>query len=122
MKAKIRAKLYANHYPVQSQIVPRRVSLTKPKDEGLPKQVIDDHQTEEEVKQREMAAKVEAFRFQKRLNEARADGSRCSVKACPFPAVLDGECRSHAIDRHAQVSLMPSQLILAADAANIMGY
>lgn len=78
---------------------------------------LNDHQGNEQLAQREVEAKEAAKRFEIALANAKADGTRCSVKACVFPAVLNGECRSHAVDRHLQNSLMPSALPIMMDMA-----
>lgn len=66
-----------------------------------------------EAKQREIEAKAEEFLKNRKLRELAtriATGMKCSQKACPFPAVMDGECRKHVIDRQMQTSIMPSTL------------
>ena len=74
---------------------------------------VKDSQTEEERAFREKLARAEEVRFQKALANARADGSRCIEKACAFPAVLEGKCRQHAMDAHAEMSLIPSNMTVA---------
>ena len=69
-----------------------------------------DTQTPEERKEREIAAKLKAYRAQQRLAQATPTGERCSHKACPYPAVLEGECRQHAADGMQSSSVLPSQL------------
>jgi hypothetical protein len=34
--------------------------------------------------------------------------ARCTVRACPFPAVKDGLCRSHLSDLYSECSVLPS--------------
>jgi len=34
--------------------------------------------------------------------------TRCSERACPYPSVSDGRCRSHLLDATMQRSLLPS--------------
>jgi hypothetical protein len=69
-----------------------------------------DRQTPEERKAREFAADQEALRLRRRLTEALPTGEPCRHKACPFPAVLEGECRQHAMDRTESHSTLPSTL------------
>ena len=76
---------------------------------------VEDKQSPAELEKRDIEARVAEFRFQTDLANAKADGSRCIQKACPFPAVLNGECRQHAQDRHAPSSLLPSILPLVMD-------
>lgn len=45
---------------------------------------------------------------QQAIVNANPDGSVCSVKACPFPAMIDGICRQHFIDSRSGYSLNPS--------------
>jgi hypothetical protein len=48
-------------------------------------------------------------RMMDRLNADRPDANtRCIVRACPFPATVDGLCRSHFADSHAEFSMMRS--------------
>lgn len=42
------------------------------------------------------------------LVNAKPDGSKCVEKACPFPALNEGRCRTHLIDLHSEFSLNPS--------------
>jgi hypothetical protein len=44
------------------------------------------------------------------LDTAEPDGGKCIQKACPFPSVINGECRQHAMDRRAHLSLMCSTM------------
>ena len=83
---------------------------------------VKDMQTPAERRQREMAENAATWRKAKRIQEARPTGEHCCQKACPFPAVLDGECRQHAMDRVAQVSAIPSNLQLSLDVAHILAY
>jgi hypothetical protein len=130
MKAAIRSQIYSPRVPVQVRIAPRKLTaydlrrkaeLQKEKQyNDLPSKMYLDRQTEEQIAQRELAAKAELFRFQNLLANAVPDGHRCLQKACPFPALLSGECRKHAMDRHAQLSLMGSSLNAAMEWAEVI--
>jgi hypothetical protein len=69
-----------------------------------------DRQTPAERKARERCSGLEALRLRRRLTEARPTGEACRHKACPFPAVLEGDCRQHAMDRAESSSTLPSTL------------
>jgi hypothetical protein len=80
---------------------------------------IADTQTPEQRRARELEAQMEAEKsaaaiLLRRLSHARPTGGRCTSKACPFPAVLDGQCRQHAMDRAQIASLIPSPLGVGA--------
>jgi hypothetical protein len=77
-----------------------------------------DQQTKEELDARELAAKIAVYRHQQRIAKAQVTSEKCSHKACPFLAVLDGECRRHALDRTADFSVLPSQLAAARELAD----
>jgi hypothetical protein len=126
VKAAIRAKLYQDFYPVESRIAKRkptqydrrhleeRRARRTASDNGLPADVLRDRQSEEQKAKRELAAKAKDILFQMRLNAAIPGGGRCiGDPACPYPSLLDGCCRKHAMDRYAQASLMTSTLGLA---------
>jgi hypothetical protein len=81
---------------------------------------ITDQQTKEELAEREIAAKVAAYRQQQRIAQAKPTSEKCSRKACPYPAVLEGECRKHALDRIATSSEFGSTLAIAASMAHIL--
>ena len=74
-----------------------------------------DHQSKDELSRRDLAAKAEELRFQTALRNAIPDGTKCLQKGCCFPAVYEGECRQHAMDRRAPASLMPSILPLTME-------
>ena len=124
VRAKVRTKLYPPTL-VQSQIAPanpygrKRGKRYVPRDYPRPQPNpqfsigVKDSQTEEERAFREKLARAEEVRFQKALANARADGSRCIEKACASPAVLEGKCRQHAMDAHAEMSLIPSNMTVA---------
>jgi hypothetical protein len=76
-----------------------------------------DLQPESERIEREQQANAESLKFAQEIRQARTDGSKCFQKACIFPAVLNGECRQHAQDRRAELSLLPS--IMTSDSAKI---
>jgi hypothetical protein len=57
---------------------------------------------------RALEADQERREFRRKLMTAEPTGERCRQKGCPYRAVFDGECRSHAWDRQAQASLLPS--------------
>jgi hypothetical protein len=40
--------------------------------------------------------------------EAEALASRCGVRGCVFPSVVDGLCRTHFMDSRAEKSVLPS--------------
>jgi hypothetical protein len=81
---------------------------------------VADTQTKEERAEREIAAKVAAYRQQQRIAQAKPTSEKCSHKACPYPAVLEGECRKHALDRIATSSEFGSTLAIAASIAHIL--
>lgn len=81
---------------------------------------VSDLQTEEEREFREMLDRATEIRFQKQLANARPDGSRCTNRACAFPAVLEGKCRQHAMDAHATGSLLGSSLITGLKLSHIL--
>ena len=128
MKAKIRAKIY----PVQSQILPRNASPTQKRGQskgwrnrkGLAQSrrrvepiyggpALVDHQTPAELRQRELEARVMAWRTKKAIMEAPASAEgKCLEKACPFPVVHKGRCRTHLMDQIAIESSLPSTMAL----------
>jgi hypothetical protein len=55
------------------------------------------------------AAEVKAARG-KRDEGAAPDPSRCNVKACPYPAVIEGKCRACYFAMTSDVSLYASSL------------
>ena len=69
-----------------------------------------DTQTPEQRKAREVGARLEVFRKYQRIATAAPTSEKCSHRSCVFPAVLDGECRRHALDRIADFSVLQSQL------------
>lgn len=46
--------------------------------------------------------------------------SRCSVKACPYPAATDGLCRAHLMDRSLESSIVGSSLVPAIEEAHLL--
>ena len=74
----------------------------------LPREVLKAEAEIIEIK-REMerpVSKIDPVRIA--LANARPDGSHCTQKACVFPALLEGLCRQHYVDAHAERSLNPS--------------
>jgi hypothetical protein len=74
-----------------------------------------DQQTPEQLREREMEAELKAQKtaaaiLLRRLVNAHPTGERCVQRACPYPAVLDGQCRRHVTDRTQVSSLLQSQL------------
>ena len=67
-----------------------------------------DRQTEAERQAREETANAESREALRQIREARATGSKCLQKACPFPALPSGECRAHAHDRLNPLSILRS--------------
>jgi hypothetical protein len=83
---------------------------------------LQDLQTPMQLRMREREAKANEYRWVKLVASAKPTGTVCNQKACPFPAVLNGECRRHALDRHAEASAIPSQMALAAIAGELYGW
>lgn len=62
--------------------------------------------------EREQKARDSMAEAARRLAAARPDGSTCTVKACPFPSLLDGKCRQHYQDSVATYSVLASNAAL----------
>ena len=77
---------------------------------------------QEEQARREAQEKAAEQARVRRIAVATVSTERCKHKACPFLAVLDGNCRQHAMDAIAQASTLPSILALAIDQAHIYGF
>jgi hypothetical protein len=67
----------------------------------------------EEAQQRQEDARVEAQRVHLLLLNAKPDGSKCKVKSCLFPAMVEGFCRHCFRGSLADRSLLPSTLPLS---------
>jgi DNA-binding CsgD family transcriptional regulator len=67
----------------------------------------------EEARQRQEDARVEAQRVHLLLLNAKPDGSKCKVKSCLFPAMVEGFCRHCFRGSLADRSLLPSTLPLS---------
>jgi len=66
-----------------------------------------------EAKARELKAKKQERENATLLAAARPDGSRCTAKACPYPALVNGLCRGHFLDSRSESSLHGSPLAIA---------
>jgi Mor family transcriptional regulator len=85
---------------------PRALPATS--EQGLPMSVIRS-EAERLAILTELSKRIPTVNLMTRaIQNSMPTGGSCSVKACPFPAMVGSRCRQHFIDEHSDYSLNPS--------------
>jgi hypothetical protein len=105
----LRAEFNLSEGHIRKMTGPRRVQVRREKKEiGLPLTVLK-ARAELQATALELRRALPTVNLLRRaILAANPDGSKCSVKACAFPALVNGKCRQHFADMHLAYSLNPS--------------